>query len=484
MNLDNRFPFELALQRTILKVMFKNETFFLKCMSHLKSEYFENQYLSWLYKLIVSYYKEYKTLPSMETVRNEILKFEVKDRILYEKVYDDILATDYKDLEYLYHELTGFAKRAYFVDNIKRTLSLYNEGNRNNAYRHMKEFSQSLSEIDFEESDLFDYSNLFPLLEGLRSPKFRMPLSIKPFDEVMAGGMPKGRLMLILAGVSQGKSMVLTNLGKNFIQKDKKVLFITLENPEDEQITRFLSPMTDISQDDFNKRELTDDEKVKVIMAKEKMEKNLFLKSWYEDSLTIEHIVNYCKVRHAMDPYDVLIIDYVQLIKQRASERMRDLWAIQGDIVKGLQNLARNLNICVISAAQINRSAMQKTRKSKGFKDLTRMTDVGESYNQVKIADIVLTLTVSDADYKNSVMRMLLDKHRGGEKGILVEVEVDFPTQKIFSPDLRCRKLKWSDALNPSGNRDPKDLDEEPESEESGTDNVKVSEAEIEKLLS
>lgn len=444
MEVVNKFPFELNLQRTIIKIMMKHETFFMRCLMYLKEEYFENQYLAWLYRLISEYFKTYQSLPSEDTVRNEILKFEVRERIAYEKVFEDVLATEYKDLEYLYHELTAFAKRAYFLDNIKRIVNLYNEGNRNNAYRSMADVSKELVQIDFEQSDLFDYSTLFPLLDSLRSPKFRIPLGVRPIDEMMQGGLPRGRLLLFLGGVSRGKSMILANVARNFIEKDKKVLFLSLENPDDEQMIRFLGPMTGIPRKKFETEELLEDEKVRVMVAKERMEKYLMIKHWYKESLTIDEITNYCRMKHAMSPFDALVIDYVQMIKHKSSDRQpRDM--VQGDVVQRFESLARELKVSVVSAVQSHRSGVIKAQGSKGTKDLLRVTDVGESFAQIKIADIIITVTVSDDDFNKGVMRLLLDKHRGGERGLVVECKVDTETAKVFSPDLTCKKLEWAE---------------------------------------
>lgn len=438
------FPFDPTIQKAIVKNVITNETFLLKSVAHIKREYFENKYLSWLYGISTDYYNTYNILPSYSVIKNEILKFEPAEQTAYEKVLNDVINTEFGDTEYLAKELKVFVQRAIFINNINGVVDLYNRGDKQNAYNLMSSFSETYGSIDFDKDDIFDYSNILEFIESCRNyPENCTPLGIRQFDEVLYGGLQKGDTCVFLGPTNIGKSMILTNVARNCVERQKKVLYLNLENKISQSIIRFIASMTMIPYEKFKLENLDDNERVQVLLAKDKLEKYLQFKHWFEPDLSLQKVFNYCKLRYKRNPFDILVIDYAQMIKIKRYDKQ---YQEQEQVMEGIELLARDLNIPVVTAVQANAEGQRKSMKSKGTADdLLRLTDIASSFGINRKTDILITMTASDKDVQNRTIRFLIDKNRDGMKGVAVECEHNFAASRIFAPELRCRTIEWVD---------------------------------------
>lgn len=439
------FPFEHNIQLAILQNMLKDEVFLYKCILNVKKEYFESKYLSWFFEYFIKHQRRYSTLPSYPVIKNEIMKFDPTEQPPYLKILDDITNSDFKDTEYLNNELTAFVKRAYFLNNIKDIAELYNGKQHEESYTLMKEVADGFVEIDFQKDDVFNYSDILSFVDSCKfSPHTCIPLGIRPIDEKLYGGLAKGDTCIFLGPGSAGKSMVLLNIARNAIEHNHNVLFLSLENKTQQTMLRFLSSMTMIQYDKFKAGSIDNNDKIQIMLAKEKMEKHLAVKHWYDPQLDILKVYGYCKERMKRHPYDMLVIDYMQMIKCKAANKNQ--WQEMEEVAMGIELLARDLNIPIVTAVQGTRDAQIKSNKHKGDKeDLLRMTDISLSFGISRKTDLLITMTVSDKDYKNGVMKLLLDKNRDGEKGVAVECQQNWSSCRIFGPELSCKVIEASD---------------------------------------
>lgn len=446
------FPFDIKFQQFILQLMLKDEDFLIKTSQLIRSEYFSNRYLAWIYDIVYSYHQKYNAVPSHLVIKNEILKFPPEEQIAYDKVFDDVLNAECRDRKYLMHELTAFVQRAFFLNNIGQIADLYNKGSKENAYSKMRDVGEGLSEIDFDRDEAYDFSQILSDIESWKSTADSFtPIGIRPIDEALWGGVTKGDTVVFLGPTNIGKSLVLMNVARNAIEKGKKVLYLNLENRESQTVTRLISAMTNIKYEKIRLDPLTEDEKVKILMAKDKLLKLFALRSWYDPFLNIKKVYTYCKERFKKDEYDMIIIDYLQMISGTKEKE----WQQQEEVMQSLELLARDLNVALVTAVQAKAEGQKKSDKSKGtIEDLLRLTDIGNSFGINRKTDIVITMTASMKDFKNNIIRFLLDKNRDGAKGIAVEVEHNFNCCKIFSPELRCKIMEWKDSKRSNFNED------------------------------
>jgi replicative DNA helicase len=101
-----------------------------------------------------------------------------------------------------------------------------------------------------------------------------------------------------------------------------------------------------------------------------------------------------------------IIVDYLQLMRGQSREnRVQEV----SEISQGLKNLARELKIPILAAAQLNRQ--METRGGK-----PRLSDLRESGSIEQDSDVVMFLSREDDEIKE-VVTCSIEKHRNGPTG-------------------------------------------------------------------
>lgn len=439
-----KLPFDDGLQNSIICLMMQDESFLSQCNEHLKAEYFSDKYKSWLFDVIIKYHLSYKKPPTASVMRTEIMKFDESDRPAYDRVFNTIMATKIADdEEYLLAQLTAFAKRSYFLESIQKIENVYNSGpnNRISAVDMVHTISEKLYNIKFGDEDLYDYNGLDALLhEVSNSNVYRTPLGIPYIDEALLGGIDKRDAVAFLGPTNSGKSMLLMNIARNMMERGKRVLFINLENAISQFMVRFLSSMSKIPYNRFYRADFNEAENLAIQRAKTVLKEKLLLKNWYDYGICAEDLYAYCSRLKLNEHFDAIIIDYAGVLKTRNSAKMSKYDYMQ-EVGNIITSLARKLEVPVITALQGNRDAQKRSNSSKGYGDLLRCTDIADSFGFIRPMGVVITITKSDSDRDNNIIKLLIDKQREGVTGVAVEVETDLQRCLMLDDSLRCSRI-------------------------------------------
>ena len=214
-----------------------------------------------------------------------------------------------------------------------------------------------------------------------------------PQLDEMTGGLEAPDLIILAGRPGAGKTAAATNIAFSVAQrfkieagdgKPKRVGFFSIEMSKDQLWQRILSESSDVPSSRMKKRDLTQDD-VEMIVAAEREIRKLPLDIDASGKLTIAQLEMRARNRKKTRGLDLLIIDYVQLIKGR-ERRSREDNRVQEltDITTSLKNLAKELNVPIIALAQVGRQVeMRDDRRP-------RLSDLRESGSIENDADIVL----------------------------------------------------------------------------------------------
>ena len=61
-------------QEAIIGHMLEEHSFFIRCVSHLKFEYFQNPRVSQIFRILKTIYKEYKKSPTIQEIKAEFYR--------------------------------------------------------------------------------------------------------------------------------------------------------------------------------------------------------------------------------------------------------------------------------------------------------------------------------------------------------------------------------------------------------------------------
>ena len=161
-------------------------------------------------------------------------------------------------------------------------------------------------------------------------------------------------LTIIGARPGMGKTTLALQIGENIASKGKYVAFISLEMSETQIINKILSRRARIDSNKLRSgRDLTDEDwnklaEVTGLLSDLKMEVNDRIRN-------IQQLEIYAKKLRNSNKLDLLIIDYIQLLKstQKYPSREQEV----ADISRRLKLLSLDLGVPIIALCQLNRNA-------------------------------------------------------------------------------------------------------------------------------
>lgn len=234
-----------------------------------------------------------------------------------------------------------------------------------------------------------------------------------PWPEVndwLNGGLAKGRLVTIGGRPSVGKSLGGLNIAANAAEFGHPAVFFSLEMSKQEVMTRILSSGGSVEMGQVIRRRL---EQRSVERIAQYCERNKAMPLYVDDreKVTVEQIAARCR---GIPNLEVAVIDYLQLVTASDSKVSREQQVAH--ISRSLKIMARELNIAVVVAAQLNRGPVRDGRPRE-----PTIADLRESGAVEQDSDQVLLLHRDDQD--ESIVRLICGKNRVGRTG---SVELKF----------------------------------------------------------
>jgi replicative DNA helicase len=247
----------------------------------------------------------------------------------------------------------------------------------------------------------------------------------------MLGGLRGGQLVVVAGRPGMGKSVLAVEWARlAALHAQKPALIFSLEMGRNEIYNRIISAETAVSLARITRGYLSVDDWAELSTRSGETESApLFI----DDSapLRLGDIVAKARRQHAREPLALVVVDYLQLLTiggTRSDSREREV----SDISRTLKLLAKELDVPVVAAAQLNRNVEQRTDKRPVLSDLRESGSVEQD------ADIVVMLYRDDyynADSKRAKeLDLIVAKHRAGPQGTVVAI-TDFAHGRINDPN-------------------------------------------------
>lgn len=243
-----------------------------------------------------------------------------------------------------------------------------------------------------------------------------VPSGLRDLDK-LTGGFQKSDLIIVAGRPGMGKTGFLLTVLKNVaLQSKKHVAMFSLEMSNEQLVHRLIAQKTGINTQKIRTGKLSKDELPMFVEAIDVFgSTTVFLDD--TPAITPLQLRTKCRRLHLEHHLDLIIIDYLQLM---SSENGKDNNRVQevSYISRNLKILARELNIPVLTAAQLSRGVEQRSDKTPVLSDLR------ESGSLEQDADIVMFLHNPASDKNNGeqealdgAMKLIVAKHRNGPVG-------------------------------------------------------------------
>lgn len=255
--------------------------------------------------------------------------------------------------------------------------------------------------------------------EGLRGVK----TGFTELDNVLSG-FQKANLIILAARPGQGKTAITLNMAQYIATQDKRpVAIFSLEMSKEELVDRFLVSQADVDAWRLKTGKLSEEDFTKLSDAMGQLaEAPIFIDD--TPGLNLAEMRSKARRLHMEHGLGLIIVDYLQLVDpgRKVESRVQEVSIVS----QGLKNLARELNVPVLSASQLSRAVEQRGERR------PQLSDLRESGAIEQDADVVMFLYRPDVDFDitnhNIPAKILIAKHRNGATG---EIDLLFRGDRI-----------------------------------------------------
>ena len=178
-------------------------------------------------------------------------------------------------------------------------------------------------------------------------------------DRLLYGGFSRGELNIFAGGSGSGKSLVMMNIALNWLQQGMSGVYITLELSEELTSLRTDAMLTNMSTKDIRRDIDSTELKVKMVAKKsgQYRVKGLPAQSNVND---IRAYLKEVQIQTGIK-VDFVMVDYLDLVMPvSAKVSPNDLFVKDKYVSEELRNLAKELGILLVTASQLNRSAVEE----------------------------------------------------------------------------------------------------------------------------
>ncbi|MBT3200094.1 MAG: replicative DNA helicase [Phycisphaerales bacterium] len=376
----------------------------------------------------------YKVLTEMKDLGAPIDLVTVKEELLKRKQLEQI-----GGVEYLADLVTGVpnAASAEYYTMIVRNKALLRmliaAGTEivNNAYDSREE---AIDIIDRAEQTVFEISSdnvaaeitgmkellqhTFEMLEQADGREITgVPTGYHRFDD-MTCGLHGGEMIILAARPSMGKTSLLLNIAEHMgATEQAPIALFSLEMSKEQLAQRLLASRAQFDLQQMRRGNIQAEDWTQLQRAAAELENApIFI----DDSPELTVMQLRAKARRLKAAHDIkcVLIDYLQLMSYHGRAENRQ--AQVGEMSRGLKALARELDVPVIVAAQLNRGPADRPSHT------PRMSDLRESGSIEQDADVVSLLHLEDyyhrgePDYINTnITQLIIAKQRNGPTGIV-----------------------------------------------------------------
>ncbi|WP_164657803.1 replicative DNA helicase [Tropicibacter sp. Alg240-R139] len=208
------------------------------------------------------------------------------------------------------------------------------------------------------------------------------------------GGLHPSDLLILAGRPSMGKTSLATNIAFNVAKAYKRgirpdgtegtvqggvVGFYSLEMSSEQLAARILSEASEVPSEQIRRGDMTEGEFRRFVDAAKSLEAcPLFIDD--TPALPISQLAARARRLKRTHGLDLLIIDYLQLCRGTAENRVQEI----GEISMGMKAIAKELNVPVIALSQLSRGVESRDDKR------PQLSDLRESGSIEQDADVVM----------------------------------------------------------------------------------------------
>ena len=399
------------VQKLYLELMLADAEVFVRCQGIFDHSLFDRK-LQDAAEFVNEYAKNYNVLPDFEMV-NATCRTDLKK------------PEDIKDghMNWLMDEFESFTRHKALERAIIASADLLDKSD----YGAVEVLIKEAVQIGLARDMGTDYfADPRGRLLGIKDKNGQVSTGWPSMDRRLFGGFNRGELNIFAGGSGAGKSLFLANLGVNWALQGLNVVYLTLELSEALVSMRIDSMLTGVSTKEIFK-DLDDVEmKVKMIGKKAGMLQVKYMPSGKTSNDIRAYLKEYeIKVGKKVD---VLLVDYLDLLMPVSKKiSPADLFIKDKYVSEELRNLAVEKNCVFVTAAQLNRGAVEEVEFDHSH--------ISGGLSKIQTADNVFGIFTSRAMRERGRYQLQLMKTRSSS-GVGMKIDLEFNIESLKISDL------------------------------------------------
>ena len=219
----------------------------------------------------------------------------------------------------------------------------------------------------------------------------------------MTSGLQKSDLIIIAARPSQGKTALGLNIAAHAaIREGKTVAIFSLEMSKEQLVMRLFASEARVNMQNVNHGTPSSQELLKLAEANLTLANaNMYIDD--RSNISVAEIRSKCRRLKARNGLDMIVIDYLQLMKtpNGSDNRVQEV----SELTRSLKILARELNVPIVLLSQLSRKAAERK---------PAMSDLRESGAIEQDADIIIMIYRDPSRTDDNSAEIIVAKNRNG----------------------------------------------------------------------
>jgi archaellum biogenesis ATPase FlaH len=399
------------VQKLYLEMMLSDAETFVRCQSIFDHTLFDRK-LQDSAEFINKYVEQYNVLPTFDIVNASTSSNFKSPEGVKENNYEWVL-----------DDFETFIRHKGLERAILESADLLEKG----EYGPVEEKIKAAVQIGLQKDMGTDYfQDPKARLARIKDKNGQISTGWKAIDDKLYGGFNRGELNIWAGGSGAGKSLFLANLGVNYALAGLNVLYLTLELSEDLVCMRIDAMTTGIPTREIFKN--LDDVEMKVKMIGKKS--GQLQVKYMPSGKTANDIRAYLKEYEVKlgRKVDVLLVDYMDLLMP-LSKRIsaENLFVKDKYVSEELRNLAVEKNCVFVTAAQLNRGAVEEVEFDHSH--------ISGGLSKIQTADNVFGIFTSRAMRERGRYQIQLMKTRSSS-GVGMKIDLEFNVDTLRISDL------------------------------------------------
>jgi len=395
------------IQKIFLEMMIADAQTFVRVQNIFNVENFHPD-LRPAAEFIEKHSDKYGTLP-------ELAQLQAMTDVKLEAIPEAINDGHY---EWFFEEFEGFTKRQELERAVLKSADLLESGD----FEPVLPIIKAAVEISLLKDMGIDYfADPKARLRAIKDNNGQTSTGWATMDDKLYGGFNKGELQIFAGGSGSGKSLFMQNLAVNWVEAGLNGIFVTLELSEDLCAMRLDSMMTGTPSKAIFKN--LDDVEMKVKM-KAKSAGDLQIK-YFPAQSNINDVRAFVKELQVKTgkKIDFMCIDYLDLLMPvSAKVSPSDLFVKDKYVSEEIRNLAKELDVVMVTASQLNRSAVEEVEFDHSM--------ISGGISKINTADNVFGIFTSRAMRERGKYQLQLMKTRSSA-GVGQKIDLDFDVDTL-----------------------------------------------------